>query len=478
MSKKSCDYNCIKDPTKKINNSKRSNLDVLKEFKDNLISEDEISTSKFLDNNYLIRDLVNGVNNSFQVSTEKKKESEEYSTLQFIDDLVKEVTKIAPIHMIATKGKDRGFIKFTVLSEVFFEKAPRFIKDIRGRIKYQNHRYYNPDYQFSIEVLNTLKKNLHNYFGDNDIGCDILIALYIDKNKSLKEYSHQQWHLFNPRLRYNYFRNIDTLQKAYWFGFLCAEVFLGYKSNENKFRLDLELSIKDIDILEKFHKVLELDTSIKIGYRILEYKGEIKRYKHGLISFQCKPMIMDLLRNGFDNIRNGIPPFFDNEKLFLAWLLGYFDGDGSETGYRLYSTNQDLLLTLKRKYNLSNDVIKERDEEIEIDDSLNFKKIVLRKAFYSLSLGAELFQKMMVNYNDSLLRKRKDFSGDPRPTFEIIKERIGHPQLLQSLVNQFPKYKLAKHFGIPQRTFIRVINKLADEWKVKFPPHSHWYKNK
>lgn len=412
------------------------------------------------------------------INKEQEKNDESYPTLQFIDDLVKEVTKIAPVHMIATKGKDRGFIKLTVLSEFFFEMAPGFIKDIRVRIKNQNHRYYNPDYQFSIEVLKSLKNNLDNYFGVDAIECDILIALYIDKNKDLREYSHQQWHLFNPRLRYNYFKNIDTLQKAYWFGFLCAEVFLGYKSNENKFRIALELSIKDIDILEKFRKALELDTSIKISYRILEYKGEIRRYKRGLISFQCKPMIMDLLRNGFDNIRNGILPFFDDERLFLAWLLGYFDGDGSETGYRLYSTNEDLLLTLKRKYNLSNNVIKERDEEIEIDESLKFKKIVLRKAFYSLSLGAELFQKMMLNYNGSLLRKRKDFLGDPRPTFEIIKERIGHPELLQSLVNQFPKYKLAKHFGIPQRTFIRVINKLADEWKVKFPPHSHWYKNK
>lgn len=347
--------------------------------------------------------------------------------------------------------------------------APGFLKDVRIRIKNKNHRNHNPGYQFSIEVLNVLKKNLDDYFRGKALKCELFIAKYFDRNRSLKKYSHQQWHLFNPRLNCNYFKDINSLERAYWFGLLCAEVFLGYKSKENKFRIALELSIKDIEILKKLREVLNLDTSIQIGERILVYKGEIKRYKCGLISFQCKPMIMDLLRNGFDDIRNGMLPFFDDEKLFLAWLLGYFDGDGSETGYRLYSTNEDLLLALKQKYNLSNNVIKERDEEIEIDESLKFKKIVLRKAFYSLSLGAELFQAMMLNYSDSLLRKRKDIK-DPRPTFEIIKEKIGNPEILQDLVNRFPRYRLADHFRIPQRTFNRVINKLADEWGIKFPP--------
>ena len=70
------------------------------------------------------------------------------------------------------------------------------------------------------------------------------------KCKSSKKYTFDE----------NFFKNIDTEDKAYWLGFFYADgcVRVRKESSESK----LKLSIKDIDHLEKFKKSLNGNNKI------------------------------------------------------------------------------------------------------------------------------------------------------------------------------------------------------------------------
>ena len=121
-------------------------------------------------------------------------------------------------------------------------------------------------------------------------------------------------HQFN----HNYFKTIDTEEKAYILGFLYAD---GYNSDKQVVITQLE---QDVDILEKINKALDADNQIKRKLQNTNNKTVCQ------LCYSSIDMCADLTNLGcFRNksLACTFPTFLD-KSLIRHFIRGYFDGDG------------------------------------------------------------------------------------------------------------------------------------------------------
>lgn len=71
----------------------------------------------------------------------------------------------------------------------------------------------------------------------------------------------------------------------------------------------------------------------------------------------------------------------------MAFLLGYFDGDGTLGTSRITSGSKKFLLQIYKKFDIKN-------------------KIYSYRGNHKLYLGAELFNEMLDNFQESFFKKR------------------------------------------------------------------------
>jgi len=271
-----------------------------------------------------------------------------------------------------------------------------------------NSQRFDKDFKFSRERLKYFRDSLRDIFGGDSRILVQLINKYEELNPDLKDYSHQRYTIKNPDL----FSSINTVESAYWFGFLCAD---GHINKYNNIRF--ELSIKDKDMVFKFAKFVGLEkTRIKFINRLNAFFSNKLWIKSVQVIFTCKPMAEDLRKNGYFNSRNfeSLPYFvlnsiniaklkskkefsyWINEKdatIALSWLLGFYDGDGNHGGGQkavLYSSNKDLLNQIKLKFDIPNKI-----------------GLLKGQSMYRVNIGSKLFKAMMISYKKSLERKRQ-----------------------------------------------------------------------
>lgn len=126
----------------------------------------------------------------------------------------------------------------------------------------------------------------------------------------------------------SFFENIDTEEKAYWLGFIYADGYITSKRKQCNRKLGISLSIKDINHLEKFNNSIDGDAPIhtyeqKSGYSV----GNC----YCRVVYQSKKLTDDLIRQGVVENKTNIlsAPNLHSDDLVLAFVRGYFDGDGS-----------------------------------------------------------------------------------------------------------------------------------------------------
>lgn len=117
----------------------------------------------------------------------------------------------------------------------------------------------------------------------------------------------------------DYFEVVDTEDKAYFLGFIAADGSVNQRDGNCKV-LSIHINKKDIDILEKFKKVLN-------------YSGEFYYYdkRPNMITMHCHSvkMVNDLLKYNIVRNKTKILEFPDiPKKLINHYMRGYFDGDG------------------------------------------------------------------------------------------------------------------------------------------------------
>lgn len=124
------------------------------------------------------------------------------------------------------------------------------------------------------------------------------------------------------RLNETLFDIIDTEEKAYWLGFLYADGCVDSEGN----RIEVHLSLKDVNHLEKFRKFLSLENPIRTGVNkegnyFCHLSVRNKHMWNALINVGCHPVKSLTLE--FPKLE-----YFSNKSLIKHFLRGYVDGDG------------------------------------------------------------------------------------------------------------------------------------------------------
>lgn len=186
----------------------------------------------------------------------------------------------------------------------------------------------------------------------------------------------------------NYFSNINTYNKAWLLGFLASDGTIRKERNSIK----IGLSAKDKEILEKIKEEVKIEKNIKEyttnnGFDIVELEWSSAKQKQDLAKYGIVPN-----KTYFENHL----PNFDNDNLTLAYILGYFDGDGSisisKEGYlrfRLCCYRNKFLKDvdnfLKKKYNNTSSLSKDLNRQMyELSISTFYAKDIF-KDMYALN---------------------------------------------------------------------------------------------
>ncbi|MFX1496700.1 MAG: LAGLIDADG family homing endonuclease [Promethearchaeota archaeon] len=313
-----------------------------------------------------------------------------YSTL----DLIRDLSKV--LGSLSNASSSLGYGK-------------TYFSDLKVRIRNPNIRGYNPNYLFSERNLFNFSRNIIKNVPDKSLICIGFILKYISFNTNMKLYPNQQYEV---GLKYNFFNKINSLDKAYWLGFLYADGSVTYRyKGKPWYLISLELSSKDKNQLVKFCDIIGLNhiDMIKSRFRIRKYGYQLKYYKMVYVRFRCKPMVEDLMSIGFSSSkseRKTLPNNLEKKKeLLLAFLLGYYDGDGNAKSTRITSSSKRFLEELKNIFQIKFQIKK----QYEKGKKSKFGDIIATKPHWRLTLGAKLFNQMMENYKQSLSRKRKFF---------------------------------------------------------------------
>ena len=270
---------------------------------------------------------------------------------------------------------------------------------------------------------------------------------------------------FHPNINELYFQEIDNKEKAYWFGFIFADGYLD-RVSKNVLRLGIEIHQKDEILINRFCKTLGIDFKYK-SYRERIRLGKI--LKTVSIRFVNKPIINDLIKHGLKRNKAKII-FFPNLKtkeIKLAFLLGFFDGDGSPKPPRIYSGSKKFLEQVMSEFSLNFQV---------------FEKLGIGRSYY-MNLGKNLYLKMLKNYEISLPRKRIESQFiSYKEKIERIKKNAWHggnrrklmisEDILKKLVWEMPLYEVGNKYNVSGNT----IKKYCTKWGINLPPRGFWVK--
>lgn len=121
----------------------------------------------------------------------------------------------------------------------------------------------------------------------------------------------------------NAFKKIDNELSAYWLGFLFADGAINMRS---AFNLELTLSKKDKNHIEKFVEFVSPDVPIKD--KVVSLNG--KKYYASRAHICSKEIVEDLVSHGCTETKSLTLEFPEIPKdMVHHFMRGYFDGDGS-----------------------------------------------------------------------------------------------------------------------------------------------------
>ncbi|MHA2282507.1 MAG: hypothetical protein ACXAC5_16815 [Promethearchaeota archaeon] len=232
---------------------------------------------------------------------------------------------------------------------------------------------------------------------------------YIKKNILIdyfKQPTRSFIYKFHPKLDLDYFKVINSVEKAYWFGFLLADGSLSF-SKGNKV-LTIELKATDGIILKNFIRAIGYNPKYVRYYKKILYndKGQKRIKRTFRVRFTNNQFCNNLIRHGFIIGKKSSLIRFPNLKkreYILACLLGFFDGDGSHVGTPTIYTQSRAFL---------GDIVSNL-QALEFSKDFKIKKKLDRRPntsiSYYLGLGGRVFNEMLEVFSNSLPRKRKKY---------------------------------------------------------------------
>jgi hypothetical protein len=351
---------------------------------------------------------------------------------------------------------------------ILFGMQEDYIKSLMQRIQNPNDEDYNPNFGFSHEKLDYIKEMLSLLIGNDAQQLIQLLDLYRLKNPDLKRYQKQRFTIKNP----DFFHEIDSVEKGYWLGFLCAD---GYHNRE-QYLTAFELQTGDKDRLVAFSKAIGYELGrIHDRTRLVDIYGKLTWTKMSYMVFSAKPLSNDLVSQGFfdfkeeGNIPHIITQLVDKAytqsddlsktiegRIALSFLLGFYDGDGSKRGVTGYiaSNKREFLLQVKDlfKVPIRNQIypIKKR-----VLDSKTGK--VEEFLCHGLYLGTDLVSQMMEVFPGSMDRKRTDRKTSKFGDLQFVLPDYYSQDLIDRLTDQGIEFNLAELNAITRNKEGRLI---------------------
>lgn len=204
-----------------------------------------------------------------------------------------------------------------------------------------------------------------------------------------------------------FFDKIDTEEKAYWLGFIYAD---GYLNNQNG--VGIELDVKDKEHLEKYRKAIQAEKEVKIYHKNSTY-GPQTNCRFVVNSSHMHTILLSYFGSIHKTLEGTFPKI--DKELEHHLIRGFFDGDGSLTGFRgddnlfrpmvsftsMHKTLEYIEGISGFSWNWSQRVKTEVDNyQIacgRVQDCLNFLNYMYKDATVYLDRKYELYQTLLEN---------------------------------------------------------------------------------
>ena len=386
-----------------------------------------------------------------------------YDTIEFLDDLKKETQRLMP----------RTIVTNNLMSELLTGQKGRHYESKKTLVvKYIKN---GKRYLIAEDVLEGYLAKLRCYFKHRYVQSNFnwIFKRYCEAN-TLKKFAKSTLN-YNPNLNLDYFDLIDSKEKAYWLGWFFAEGHITKRGG-----IQIEIGLKDEILVLRFAKVIGFELS-NINYK-RRNRDDGSETTTVIISFQDSCFIGHLLDKelvmGKKSEFITLPDIGDihNERvrqLYMAFLLGYFDGDGEEGSSRIYSNSCKFLYQIKKKFRIDS----------KISELKYMTKDGDEKTRYMMFLTADLFNEMLCNYNFSLRRKRIKLVDSKLRAEQLERARAMRQEKfmfskeeLQTLLFKMPKITIAKlHLKKFDIEIGRTsVDRYAKKWGLKMPPAYYW----
>ena len=169
------------------------------------------------------------------------------------------------------------------------------------------------------------------------------------KKKGWKRLTREEYSLSRQyQVNEQFFKTIDTEEKAYVFGFICADGHIDTKFH----RIVIALQQGDLELLQKIKNAMNSTHPIveHIQKRNPYTKANHLITEQACISINGKDLIQPLIDVGLDSRKtytlNGSEISKVPEHLIRHFLRGYFDGDGSITWGKQYTSGKKYLINV------------------------------------------------------------------------------------------------------------------------------------
>lgn len=265
----------------------------------------------------------------------------------------------------------------------------------KEKIRYIDGDKTNSDIKNIVLIDN--KKEIETRF------CNFCNATYLCTVSSARKYCchncvyQHRLKVNQPHLVVDYFKNIDSKEKAYWLGFIFADGNVHENKTINLLQFQIQLANKDNQQIDRLIEAIGFNPkkkSINIGVR--KQVGFIIRNKvfiNYLIKKGCIPRKSKILR--FPKLNS-----YTYRKIFL---LGYCDGNastnrtsaGNACGSTITSGSLNFLKDVKCLFDISSSILK-------IAGNKRYSKSIA----YRLRLPSALYKEMLSLYEFSMPRKR------------------------------------------------------------------------
>lgn len=185
----------------------------------------------------------------------------------------------------------------------------------------------------------------------------------------------------------DYFKEINTEEKAYWLGFIYADGYISHSNNYGK-EFGIELQSRDINHLKKFNKSINGNIEVKKFKKKCNLNN--KTYNMCSIRIYKKRFVENLEKLGITENKTFNIEFPNIDKnLIRHFIRGYFDGDGCVTVSNKY---------IRYDFTSGNILFLEKLRDILYENNIKSYICKEKENTYRLRIGGMLNCDIFYNY--------------------------------------------------------------------------------